>query len=143
MPPSLAQAVRRLYREVHPGWPELPGPHFWAYPTVVALDRPGSVLGYGSYSMNVSDHGDLSIMLQDSGVAEFARGRGLARELLKYRVTIGRAVGAQCAVGMTQPDNAAMLHILRSEGFEEIRTIERAYPDGKDGRLFIKKLKGL
>ena len=139
MPAYRQEEVRDLYRACHPYWPELPDRHFFAYPTVLVLGAAG-VAGYATYSMNVSDRGDLSIMLQDSGVAEWARGQGLARELLRHRIEIGRSVGAKCAVGMTQPDNAAMLHLLRTEGFDEIRSIPSAYPDGRDGVLFIKGL---
>ena len=140
MLPWIVEDVQALYRACHPGWPDLPKEHFFAYPTLVAYGKAPRLLGYASYGMNVSDQGDLSIVLKDSGVAESARGRGLARELLKYRVSIGQELGAKVAIGATQPDNAAMLHILRTEGFDEIRTVPNAYPDGGDGVLFLRNL---
>lgn len=139
MPPSSAVFVRRLYAACHPGWPMPPSAHFFAYPTIVASEN-AEILGYASYSMNLTDTGLRQIWLQDSGVAEHARGRGIARELLRYRLDIGRAMSVSHAIGMTQPDNHPMLRLLRTEGFDEVHSYPAAYPDGQAGVLFIRSL---
>jgi GNAT superfamily N-acetyltransferase len=141
MPWHLMDDVRELYAVCHPNWPTLPENHFFAHPTLIAIEPyPYNVAAYASYSMNITNEGRLDIWLKDTGVAPEARGRGLARALMEKRLEIGREVGAYCAIGMTQPENKAMLGILESFGFDRVRDVPGAYPDA-DGILYILELR--
>ena len=129
--------MRDLYRACHPTWPELPGPHFYAWPTLVAIaPYPHNLVGYSSYGLNVDDNGRLAIWLKDTGVAPEVRGQGIARELMMERLRIGREMGAGVALGMTQPENKPMLALLHSLNFEERLRIKNAYPAGETGIFF-------
>ena len=137
LPPDLEGDVRELYRICHPKWPEPPGPHFFAYPTVVAIaDYPHNVVGYAQYAMNLDDAGHISVWLKDTCVAPEARGHGVARALMLERLRIGFEMGAVAALGMTQPENAPMLGLLRSLHFDEREHFQHAYPAGEDGIFF-------
>jgi hypothetical protein len=66
IPAHLEPDVRELYAECHPGWAPVSEHWFYANPTLVAIDdRAHTVVGYTSYTMNVSDQGKLGMLLQE------------------------------------------------------------------------------
>lgn len=128
MPAHLEPDVRELYEECHPGWAPVSPHWFFANPTLVATDdRAHAVVGYTSYTMNVTDAGVLGMYLQDTCVAPSSRGQGLGRRLMETRLEIARSMGAQFVAGVTQPENAPMLHLLTSFGFQAKLVIPGAY----------------
>ena len=126
MRPSLEPEVRKLYAVCHPNWDEPSAHWFFAYPTLMGVER-GELVAYTSYSMNTNDDGVLVLFLQDTGVAPAARGRGLSRMLMNARLEIGRSMGAAYAAGMTQPDNVPMLRLLASLGFRDVAVVPNVY----------------
>jgi hypothetical protein len=63
---------------------------------------------------------------------------------MEERIKIARSLGASWIAGMTQPENAAMLHVLRALDFQEmISTLPGVYQQASpplDGVLFMLNL---
>lgn len=127
MHPSEEPAVRALHAVSHPNAEAPSAPWFFAYPTLVAVDQDGGILGFAQYGMNLDPRVGLAIYLLDTCVEWHARGRGIAKKLMTARLDIGRQLGAVLAVGATTPDNAPMLSILATFGFGETPSTPTAF----------------
>lgn len=106
----MLDAVVALHAEAHPGLPHPAGDPY------VAIEG-GALVGYVIHS--VINGASVAAI----AVAPEARGRGLARELQRERLRIGREAGCKLAVCVTSPSNAPMLHMLRTSGWTELPMI--------------------
>ncbi|WP_228994823.1 GNAT family N-acetyltransferase [Streptomyces sp. DH8] len=107
-----------------PTWPafdaaKLPGQRH------VALDRAGTVLGWTAASA-VSDRCAYAGVVEHSVyVHPGARGRGVAKDLLRALITSTEAAGIWTVQSGVFPENTASLALHRGLGFREIGVRER------------------
>ena len=132
--------VRKLFALCHPEWPTPKANEFYAFPTLIAADRPDVILGHTQYSMNMTDAGHQTILLRDTCVDPAARGLGIAKLLMEKRLSIGMEMGAVFAAGVTWDGNEAMLKILNGRGFVFSAGVPGYYKEftpSRDGLLFL------
>jgi len=120
--------LRELYAAERPTWPVLEPIWFHAYPTLVGLEDDGSLVGYTSYSMNLTENGHLIIWGKDTVVAPAHRGKGHAGAFLDARLSIGRQLGAIMFAGTTRINNVPMRKLLVSRNAVEQGPVPDAYP---------------
>jgi GNAT superfamily N-acetyltransferase len=127
--------VRETHEICHPGWPARPEHWYFIHPTLVAVEGT-MLLGFTSFAISeltgiAIEHG------ADVCVRPEAQGIKLGARLHDARVDIGRAAGARMFSGVTQPDNAPMIRIFLARGYHHCQTMPRAFPDGRDGHVYV------
>lgn len=85
----------------------------------VAHDLDGRVCAFGSAKPSSQD--PYAVYLDRAGVAPFARGRGLHRQMVQARLRWARARGAMSAVTDTLPTNVESANNLIRCGFRLFR----------------------
>ena len=144
MAPVDEPAVRALYEACYPHRPPRAGGWYFAHPTLV-LEHRGTVLGSTSFSVSPPPTEDLARRLVHGGemgwghgveVRPDQRGKGFGWQLAEARHQVLRDLGIDFFIGMTQPDNGAMIAIFARQGLTEQARLLRAYPDGGDAVLY-------
>ena len=135
MRPEDEDAVRRLYAQGHPGWPDRPAEWFYAYPTLL-VEQKGRIAGFTSFSLGMLT-GALVLHGQDVVVEPESRGRRLGHALHQARLDVGRNVGATSFSGVTAEDTLPMQRIFQAAGHHACQTVRGYYPDGSTGVIWV------
>ena len=123
--------VRRLFAACHPGALARPKHWYQAVPTLV-LGGPRHVMGFTSFTLSPTDKG-FACYGQDVCVDTAVRGAGYGRLLHLARCGIAKSLGAVDFIGLTAPDNRAMIRIFEGQGLKPWKTIPNAYPHETPG----------
>jgi RimJ/RimL family protein N-acetyltransferase len=108
-------AVRAIYKICHPGNTALPLYWYFAHPTL-CVTLEGKVVGFTSFTVTLIPGFGETMYGKDICVLPEYQGRGIATRLHAARLTISRSVGVRIFMGITQPDNKAMIKILENSG---------------------------
>lgn len=141
---SDADALGRIQAQCHPNWPAPRVNWWWAHPTIV-LEVEGQVIGSTSCTVNAAPTPDLMRLThnrpevgwgQGVNVDPAWRGHGYGWDLAQARHVTLKALGVDYFIGMTQPDNHAMIAIFERQRLTRGETIPKHYPDGQPGVLY-------
>lgn len=138
MHPTEDWGVRSLYARCHPGAPPPPQNHYQCHPTLVLYDSV-RLVGFTSFTLSPTPKGYVAYGY-DLCVAPERRQEGLGALLHTTRCRIARDLGAIDFVGVTAPDNAAMVAIFTRAGLLPKETHPHFYPDGAPGVVWIGSL---
>lgn len=128
--PGDETAIRALFAKCHPGNPQRPEHWYQAVPTLVAEAGEYPVLemvGFTSFTLSPVPEG-FACYGQDVCVDPSVRGAGFGAQLHARRCEIAKALGAKTFIGLTAPDNEAMVRIFQRQGLKPVQTIKNAYP---------------
>lgn len=112
----------------HPTRPAHPPLWFLAYPTVGAFDVD-HLVGYASFTINLVGE-QVTIMGMDVGVHPNFRRFGIAKQLYRARVRLGRAAGATQWLATVQDGDTTILPWMEKRGMQLIRRVNRGWYDG-------------
>ena len=139
------EAVNTVYGRCHPEWPAKLPNWWWGHPTLV-LDIDGKIVGATACSISLAPAPELARLLthdraeigwgQGVYVDPQWRGHGWGWHLAEARHVTLRAMGIQFFLGMTQPDNAAMIAIFERQRLTRGQTVPQVYPDGQAGVVY-------
>lgn len=93
-----------------------------------ALDESGTITGIIVVRTDPIGMFELFAM----AVHPEAQGRGVGRQLVAYAVDVARSQGFRCVEGAVFADNARMLRLLLSLGFQPVRMEYHRRADGAD-----------
>lgn len=140
-----ARAVHALYAACHPTWPAKPQTWWWGHPTLVFV-VPGPVLvGATAFALSPPPSPGLATMLTQGqeigwGMGVYVhpdyQGKGHGRWLAEVRHKALKALGCHYFIGLTQPDNKAMIAIFARQGLTRGLTVPRVYPSGEPGVVY-------
>jgi GNAT superfamily N-acetyltransferase len=121
--------IRALAARCHPTRRVYPPEWYIAYPTLVGVQNR-LLVAYTAFAVGPSPDGKaVACYGQDVGVSPEHRGKGWGAKLHAERVRIAQAVGATVFLGMTQPDNHAMIRIFERAGLKPYHTVPGGYVD--------------
>jgi len=99
---------------------------------LVAEDGGGTIVGFASAIEMVHPDKGTEMMIYELGIAEAARGRGLATELVRAVVDLARELGCYGVWTATEPDNEPALRTYRRGGAaEEELSVVLVWPLGR------------
>jgi ribosomal protein S18 acetylase RimI-like enzyme len=136
-----AVALNTLHALCHPSWPERSPLWWWTHPTLV-LELDGAIIGSTSFVVCMPPTPHLAEVGTEIGyghgvaVHSDHRGQNYGWLLADARHQVFRDLGIAFFIGMTQPDNKAMIHIFERQGLRRGKRIRKAYPDGADVVLY-------
>ena len=107
--------VREVYKLCNPGAVARPPNWYFVHPTLVVV-TDSIVVGFTSFTLTIIPGFGQTLYGMDMCVHPEYRGRGIAENLHKERLSVGHAAGARIFMGTTQNDNRAMVKILKKAG---------------------------
>lgn len=104
------------------------------YPAWVVVEPSGRILGYAFLTVAANEAHILNIC-----VAQSARGRGLAHQLLDAMIESAQAKNAETLMLEVRPSNRPARRLYKSRGFEFLGRRPSYYPttDGREDALLL------
>jgi phosphinothricin acetyltransferase len=113
------------------------------FPVVVAVDRKGAVMGYGSFGVFRDFPGYAKTVEHSVYVAPWAQRRGVGKAILAELIARAKSKGLEAMIGGIDSANAASIALHEQAGFEiqgNLKGVGRKFGKSLDLLFMVKAL---